>query len=83
MFQPHELDESELNQNEETRSHQIHACPHRRVRRVVGDSPQRGLQRGLHERSQHEKRLQIVANGALHVAVMFYRATAQQARLVD
>lgn len=54
---------------------QNNICPHRRVKRVVGDSLQCGPQRGLHERSQHEKGLQIVADRALRVAIMFYRAT--------
>lgn len=58
-------------------------CPHRRVSGTVGDPPQCGPQRGLHERSQHEEGLQIVADGALSVALMFYRAATQQTRLVD
>lgn len=61
----------------------MHVCPHRGVNGVVGDSPQCGLQRGLHEWSQHEQGLKIVADRALDVTVMFYRATVQQARLVE
>lgn len=75
MIQPQEPDESG--------SKAIRVCPHRRVRGTVGDAPQCGLQRGLHERSQHQEGLQIVADGALSVTLMFYRAAAQQTRLVD
>lgn len=53
------------------------------VNGVIGDSPQRGLQRAFHKWSQQEKGLQIVTDGALGAAVMFYRAAAQQTRLEE
>lgn len=53
------------------------------VNGVIGDSPQSGLQGAFHEWSQQEKSLQIVPDGTLGVAVMFYRTTIQQTRLVE
>lgn len=56
--------------------------PYRGITGVIGDAPQRGLQRALHERGQHEQGLQVVADGALRVAVVLDWSAGQQAGLV-
>lgn len=50
---------------------------------VIGDTPQRGSQGGLHEGGQHEQSLQVVAHRALEAAVVLHGTAQQQAGLVE